>query len=63
MNTTTRFEKMEWLFESCGEHHVNNNVLPELVNWMGHDEFNKFYQHHCRVWGIKSPEELNAELV
>jgi hypothetical protein len=56
---TTRFEKMEWLFESCGEKHVMDNVLPELVNWMGHDEFSKFYEFHCRVWGIKSAEELD----
>jgi len=59
MNTTTRFEKMEWLYESCGEKHVINNVLPELINWIGHDDFNKFYERHCSLWDIKSPEELN----
>lgn len=62
MDTTTRFEKMEWLFESCADKHVYNNVLPELVTWMGEDLFNKFYKHHCRNWDIKSPEELSKEL-
>lgn len=57
----TRFDKLEWLFESCGHTHVNVNVLTELVNWVGEDDFNKFYEHHCRVWGIKSPEELLEE--
>lgn len=62
MNTTTRFDKMEWLIESCGYSHVNINVLTELVNWMGEDDFNEFYEFHCRAWGIKSPEELSEEV-
>jgi hypothetical protein len=53
---------MEWLIESCGYSHVNVNVLTELVNWMGEDDFNEFYEFHCRAWGIKSPEELSEEV-
>lgn len=57
---TNRFEKMDWLNESCSKEHMEKYFLTELVNWMGENDFNEFYERHCRNWEICSPEELNA---
>lgn len=57
---TNRSEKLDWLFESCSKEHMEKYFLTELVNWMGEDDFDKFYEWHCRNWDICSPEELNA---
>ncbi len=29
--------------------------LTELVGWLEEDDFNKFFEHHCRVWNIETP--------
>jgi hypothetical protein len=31
--------------------------LTELVGWLEEDDFNEFFEYHCRVWSIKSPFE------
>ena len=55
-----RFEKIEWLRESCTEEFMQQNLLDEMVMWMGEDDFNRFYEHLCSCWGIaETPEELN----
>lgn len=58
---TTRFDKLEWIKESCTEKHVKEMFLTELVGWLSEDDFNEFYEHHCRVWSIKTPEELDED--
>ena len=59
VSDTNRFEKMEWLQESCTPDHITHQLLPELVNWLGENDFNEFFERHCRLWDIKCPEELN----
>ena len=55
-----RFEKIEWLRESCTEEFVQVNLLDEMARWMGEDDFDKFYSHLCSCWDIaETPEELN----
>jgi hypothetical protein len=55
-----RFEKMEWLQETCSQDFLQNNLMDEMVRWMGEEDFNNFYDHLCSCWDIaKSPEELN----
>ena len=58
-NTMNRFDKMEFLKETCNEEILNHNLLNELVSWMGEDDFSKFYEHFCSCWDIcRSHEEL-----
>lgn len=55
-----RFEKLDWLVETCGESFVQNELVQEMVRWMGENEFEEFYDHLCRHWEIaKGPKELN----
>ena len=53
---TTRFEKVEWLRENTTETHIRDMFLTELVSWLGEDNFNEFFEYHCRVWNIETPE-------
>ena len=52
---TTRFDKLEWIKENCSEKHVREMFLTELVGWLEADDFNEFFEHHCRVWNIETP--------
>jgi hypothetical protein len=55
-----RFDKMEWLEETCSEEFMTETLVQEMVRWMGENEFEEFYDHLCRNWEIaKGPEELN----
>jgi hypothetical protein len=55
-----RFDKMEWLEETCSEEFMTETLVQEMVRWMGENEFEGFYDHLCRNWEIaKDPEELN----
>jgi len=58
-----RYDKIEWLKESCSHDFFENHLMNEMVRWMGEDDFGKFYDHLCGCWGIaKSPEELEEML-
>jgi hypothetical protein len=57
-----RFEKLEYLQETCSKDFLDNHFLNELVNWMGEDDFTEFYDRLCRLWDIKTPEELNKAM-
>ena len=60
-NIMNRVEKLEWLRESCTEEFVHQQLLDEMVMWMGEEDFNRFYDHLCSCWDIaKTPEELNV---
>ena len=56
-----RFEKMEWLKETCSEEFISKQLIEEMVMWMSDQDFSKFYEHLCGCWDITgSPEELDA---
>ena len=58
-----RFDKLEWLIETCrGDFVKDSTLLREMVRWMGENDFDKFYQKLCSEWNILSPEELNKEM-
>ena len=58
-----RFEKLDWLKETCNEAFMNDDFVNELVMWLGEDEFDAFYEHICRNWDIApTPEELNERM-
>jgi hypothetical protein len=66
MNTNDRFDRLQWLRESCTEEFVNTTIVDEMVNWtisqqltlskmplrMGEDDFNDFYDHLCSNWNL-----------
>lgn len=54
-----RFEKLCWLEDTCSPNFIKEVLPLEMARWMGEDEFEKFYDHLCRVWEIaKSPTDL-----
>jgi hypothetical protein len=58
-NTSTdRFDKLEWIKENTPKKHYEM-FLSALVNWLEEEEFNKFFEHHCRIWDIKTPFDEN----
>jgi hypothetical protein len=63
MNTThtNRFNKLVWLKENCTETHIRDMFLTELVGWLEEDDFNKFFEWHCRVWNIETPFDKDED--
>jgi hypothetical protein len=62
-NKFGKFDKLFHLYETCTTEYITEcTFLNELVSWMPRDLFDEFYEHTTRLWGIKSPEELDEEL-
>lgn len=60
-----RFEKVEFLQETCAEGIVPDNsiLFDALVQWMPESEFEEFYDNFCQVHDIhKTNEELDAAM-
>lgn len=56
-----RYEKLEWLEQTCSENFMKEEFVLEMVRWMGEDDFDKFYDHLCRHWDIaRTPTEMEA---
>jgi hypothetical protein len=58
---TNRFDKLEWIKENCTEKHVKEMFLTELVSWLSEDDFNEFFEHHCRLWNIETPFDKDED--
>ena len=58
---TNRFDKLEWIKENCSEKHVNEMFLTELVGWLEEDDFNEFFEYHCRLWNIETPFDKDED--
>jgi hypothetical protein len=62
INAMTRFEKMEYLMETCSEKFIKDcTVLQEMVRWMDEDDFSKFFYNLCRLWEIDLNDEEDEE--
>lgn len=58
-----RFEKMEWLRETCTEEFVKTSIIDEMVMFMSDEYFAQFYEHLCSCWDIApSQEEMSKQL-
>ena len=57
-----RWEKLEYLQETCTMNFVEKDLLHEVVKFMGQDDFNKFFNHLRGNWGINTPQELEYEM-
>jgi hypothetical protein len=53
MSDYKKWDKLNWLEESCSEHFINKTLVTELVMWMTEDDFEAFYDKLCRDWDIK----------
>ena len=47
-----RYDKLEWLEQTTSPQFMQETLVQEMVRWMGEDEFEQFYDHLCRMWGI-----------
>lgn len=56
---SSRFEKMEYLQETCSKDFLESHLMDEMVKWMGEEDFSEFFQRLCRNWDIKTPQELD----
>ncbi len=61
MDTANRFEKLDYLMETCSIE-FKDNFLNEIVQWMGEEDFSEFFKHLCRNWDIKTPQELAYQM-
>ena len=57
-----RYEKLEWLEQTCSEKFMKEEFVLAMVSWMGEDEFEAFYDHLCRNWAIAGSPEALEEL-
>jgi len=55
-----RHEKLEFLLETCSENFIKDcTVIRSMIDWMGEDDFNEFFDKLCRDWQIMNQEQLN----
>ena len=62
INAMTRFEKLEYLLETCSESFIKDcTMLHEMTRWMNEDDFSEFFTHLCSNWEIENPEDTEDE--
>jgi hypothetical protein len=59
---TTKWEKLEYLRETCTSGFLNDHLVNELLKFMNEFEFNEFFKHLQRNWAIKTAPELDYEM-
>ena len=57
IDKSTRFEKLDYLMETASVE-FKDNILNEMVQWMGEEDFSEFFNHLRRNWNIKTPQDL-----
>lgn len=57
-----RWEKVDFLEETCSADFLQENLLREIVKFMGEQDFKDFFNHLRRNWGILTPQELDYEM-
>lgn len=62
IKNTNRWEKLEYLEESCKKEFMEKTFLEEAIRWMGEKEFDEFFKHLCRHWEIMTPPELDYNM-
>ena len=59
VRATNRWDKLEYLEETCTSDFLEKTLLHEMVKFMGEDDFREFFNHLRRNWDIKTPQELD----
>ena len=63
INAMTRYEKLEYLLETCSESFIKDcTMLHEMTRWMDEDDFSAFFTHLCQCWDIENPEDTKDEM-
>ena len=57
-----RYEKYEWLEQTCSEKFMKEEFVLELLHWVGEDDFEEFYDRLCRLWEIRREEAVDTSL-
>jgi len=57
-----KWEKLEYLKETCTTEFLQETLPRELMNFMNEFEVAEFFNHLRRNWGIKTPQELDYEM-
>jgi hypothetical protein len=55
-----RWEKLDLLMETASPE-FKDNLVNELVKFMGQHDFNEFFNHLRRNWGMLTPQEMEYE--
>ena len=58
IDNTQRHEMLDFLMETASPE-FKDNLVNEMVNWMGASDFADFFKHIRRHWDIKTPQELD----
>ena len=62
MKNMTRYEKLEYLLETCSEKFIKDcTMLHEMTRWMDEGDFSAFFTHLCSQWEIQDPTEEEDE--
>lgn len=57
-----RFEKMEFLRDTCTQDMINKTLPEELLMFMNDEYFAQFYEHFCSCYDLcRSHEELDEK--
>ena len=59
ISKSNRWEKLEYLQETCSTDFLKNHLMDEMVRWMGEDDFSEFFKSLCRNWDLLTPMELD----
>ena len=63
LQESTRYDKVEYLLESCQEGHiVESTFFNEMVSWMDEDDFTEFFKRHCSLHNILLPNALTYQM-
>jgi hypothetical protein len=61
VQTSNRWEKLDFLMETASSE-FKDQLVQEMVRWMGEDDYNEFFNHLRRNWGVLTKPELEYEM-
>ena len=59
LEETSRHDLLEYLYETCSQDFIKNNLVQEMVTWMGDEDFREFFIHlaSCLLYTSPSPRD------
>ena len=59
-----RWEKLDFLKETCSEEFMNNpsGLISEMIRWMDEDQFDAFFNNLRRHQYVQTPQELELSM-
>jgi hypothetical protein len=59
---TTKWEKLEYLKETCSQEFLQEHLLNEVMKYVYEYQFNEIFKHLQHNWAIKTAPELDYEM-